>query len=774
MPYENLGGVKAAFVDGSLREPRTTDQPRILVVAPAESGLTNELYIVTNTGSAEREFGAATAVMRGVHECLAQGADNVSIMRSGGRPGSVVLTDTSAHTLTITPSSNDNEILDRYALIVENDGSENRVLVYDLEDEEFVFDSSEIEVLNEGAIEVDGLDDITDLWQLNDRSDPTAGIALSDMVVGDFDTSGSNVAPASSVATDGDDGSSPSLPARYAALSTTYFGLDYEDADFIYPVDTYIDDANIADDASPATYGYYWAGVPQAGGAQDKLGYLWQYVFRGRVYTYFADTSTYFSVSKVAATKTVATDLVLTSLVAGKGGNANTLQVALGGAPAATVTENSNGGMDILLTAVTGVTTTTVAATTINTALAAFTHSTGVLGNTLVSAAGAATVIAAIVAKGNFTTGAGGHVLTHTQLTGETIPSAVSTKFAAGVDAELREVNFAHQLASACELASKNWHAVQGAISFKAPDGYGRSQIADWVGSLPTYSDNGQEQYIDAPADNGEGVLGQKLLAGKSAAAGYRAGMVTDGGANDSLAYGGIIKTEGASLPNGTQWPYGISSSDEALDSNEAPVDLGKFVYVCGDWVIHTNAYNGGSTYRGPIPGTFLGKSVTLAENIEPIGQNGRTRRVQLGRRIHSTQLDGMAQIRVITLRREEGGLNLTFASAKTAAHPDSDYTRMSTMRCVNKHLEDIRGIARPYIGKAFNSKSLISLQAAVDQYLQQARVNGFNEGAISSLSYTRSSKILGQLTIKLKMVPPFTIDTITVETTMAADESEL
>ena len=782
MPYDNLGGVKASFVDGTLKTPRSTSQPRVLVIGPAESGLTNELFLVVNSAAAEKEFGAATSVLRGVHELLAQGATNVGIMRSGGSPGSVVLTDTAANTLTITPASCDDQILARYALIVENDGVDNRYMIYDLTDETFVYDSSEIEVINGETIQVDGIEDIADLWQVNDRTDPTNAVALDDATMLDltaFDTSGSNVAPDDIAETAGTDGTDPSLVERYAALNTTYFGLDYLDADFLLPKDVYIDDANIVDDAAVATYGYFWPGVPAPGTATDKLGYLWQYVHQGRIYTYFVDTVDFFSVARVAATITVNTDLVLTSLITGKGGNANTLQVSVGGTNTATITENSNGGLTILVDVTTGVTTNSVAAGYITTALGLFTHSTGVLGTALVSAAGAATVIAALVAAANFTSGTGGHVLTHLQLTGEAIPSVVSTKFAAadtaGSDGELREVNFAHQLASFCDLASNNWSAMQGVISFKAPDSYGRAAVAEWVGSLPTYADNGIEEYIDAPADNGSGLLGHKLLAGKSkTSAGYRDALVTGGNSTDSLAFGGIIKTAGASLPNAGTWPYGIDDADEAVDSNEAAADIGKFVYVVGDHVVHANAYNGGSTYRGDLTGVFIGKVVTLAPNVEPIGQQGRVKRISLGRRIHSTQLDSMAKLRIIALRLEEGGSELTFTTAKTAAHPDSDYSRMSTMRCVAKHLQDIRTLARPYIGKAFNSKSLLSLQSSVDQYLQQARVLGYNEGAVAALSYTRSSKILGQLTIKLKMVPPFTIDTITVETTMAADESEL
>ena len=780
MPYESLGGAKASFIDGSLKTPRTSSQPRVLVVAPAESGLTNEIFFVANSASAEKEFGAESSVMRAVHELLAQGATNVAVMRSGGSPGNLVVEDTAGSTLTITPSSFDDEILSRYALIVENDGVDNRYLVYDLTDEAFVYDSSEIECINDDTLEVEGIEDIADLWQVNDRTDPTSAVSMADLVAGDFDSSGGNVEPADVAGTEGTDGTNPSLVERYAALSTSYHGLDYKDADFVVAKDAFIDDENIAEDAAVATYGYYWAGVPVAGSSKDKLGYLWQYVYKGRVYTYFTDTDDFFSVARVAATKTVNTNLVCTSLIAGKGGNANTLQIVLHASTQATViTENSNGGLDIVVTVVSGDTNADAVNDHIQPALDAFTHSSGALGNELVGVAGGGTAITLAVAQSNFTSGAGGHVLTHTQLTGEEIPSAVSTLFSTadtdGDDAQLRECNFAHQLATFCSLASTNWSAVQGVISFKAPEAYGRVQVADWVGTLPSFSDNGQEEYIDAPGDNGSGILGHKLIVGKSAsAAGYRDSLVTNGNSTDSLAWGGIIKTKGASLPNGAEFPYGIDDSDEAVDSNESAVDIGKFIYVCGDYVIHSNSYNGGSTYRGDIAATFIGKVVTLDQSVEPIGQQGRVRRISLGRRIHSTQLDSMAKARIIALRREEGGTELTFTTAKTAAHPDSDYARMSTMRCVNKHLQDIRAIVRPYIGKAFNQKSLISIQSSVDQYLQQARIDGYNSGAKASLSYTRASKILGQLTIKLKMVPPFTIDTITVETTMAADESEL
>ena len=92
----------------------------------------------------------------------------------------------------------------------------------------------------------------------------------------------------------------------------------------------------------------------------------------------------------------------------------------------------------------------------------------------------------------------------------------------------------------------------------------------------------------------------------------------------------------------------------------------------------------------------------------------------------------------------------------------------------MNQHLSDLRRIAKPFIGKAFSAQQLMSLQSEIDAYLAEARGRGWNQGARAVASYTRSDKILGKLTLKLKMVPPFSIETITVQTSLAADESEL
>lgn len=789
MPYESIPGVRATYLDGAFRIPTASGQPRILIVGPAQSGLTNEVFTVTNVALAEREFGSNTEILKLVHEAVAQGADNLAIVRSGGKQGSWVFTDSDGETLTITPEYRDDEILARYKLFISNDGSDNRYMVYDATDQTWVYDSDEILVLDEGVVSVS--DTGIDLFTLFDKNDLAAADTLDVVATGDFTADGSATA-ATVVATAGADGQVVSRAERYAALSSTYHLLDYRDADMIIPADVYVDDANIRDDTNKTyagtgssdaeKYGYYWKGLPEAGSAEDALGYIWQYRYKGRVYTYVSDVEDYFAgvaATPTVATLTVNTDLVLTTSKVGKGGNGVTLTIVdAATGSGVTITETDHGIDIVVVDDIAGTptyATNSDLATAIDAAITAKTLRGGTAMSDLMAATTGGATAPAAVAQTNLAGGTGGAVLSHSDLTGDAIPSAVSTLFAAGDDAELREDNFAHQLASFCYVASTNWAQVIGSVSFKEPsEGYGRAKIADWIGVLPEFTDDGTDVYIDSPADNGSGVLGHRLISGESVTSdGYRNARVDNGNSTDGYAYGGFILTEGASLPNGSDWPYGINDADERIDSGGAPVDIGKHIFVTYDWPILTNGFDGGSSYRGSLPATFFGKVATMSENEEPIGINGQVVRLQSPTRVHSTQINDLAQVRIIGIRRDTSGA-LIFTTARNVAHPDSDYTRLSTIRSVNRVLSGIRNLARPYIGKAFSAQTLASLQAAIDGYLVSERAAGIHQGATSRIEYTREDRIMGRLTIKLRMVPPFSIEFIDVETSLAADESEL
>lgn len=773
MPYENIPGVGATFLDGAFKQNTVSTQPRILNLGPTQSGLSYEIFQVGLVGGAAKEFGANNEVLKAVHEEVAQGADNIAIMRIGGRKGDLTLTDSASKTLVITPEVRDDQVMDRYALAMDGTGTQNRVVVWDLEEEEYVFDSEEILVINPGTVQV--VDNGLDRFSVGTIGDTSTYIKFADLVPADFTANGS-ATMSTVVATQGSDGLNASLVEKYAALNTAYHMLDFKDADYVRPVRVYIDDQNVAS----GDVADYWKGVPAAGTSCDTLGYLWQYIYQGKLYTYFVDSATYFTdlPTASAAAVTVNTDLTLTAQKAGAGGNKVSIEIDATGAagPTVTISEPACDKLKILVVD-DGSNTTADAVTAINAALANYTTTTGVLASSLVQASGGGVTVLTSVPETNLTGGTGGAVLTHADLTGDPVPAAVAARFSAGSDIELRECNFAHQLATFCYLASTTWKSLMGAISFKAPTDLSRAGVAAWVGTLPTFTTIGEIQAIDSASDNGTGILGHKLLAGE---AGYRDYLVVDGNSGDGYAFGGLILTEGASLPNGTDFPYGIDDTDERIDAEGAPVDIGKHIFVTYDWPIHRNAFartgtSPGATkqYRGELASSLLGKLATMAENQEPIGLNGQLIRVAAPPRVHATQQNDLAKIRAIGLRQEPG-VGLILVSAKTAAHPDSDYIRSSTMRSVNRELRGVRSIAKTYIGGPFSPERLVALQSAIEAFLQAEQVLGFNQGARVQLSYTRTDKILGKLTVRLRMVPPFSIEAIDVEIALAADESEL
>lgn len=765
--YSELPSLRATYLDGGFPTTSGSDQPNILVVGPASTGRTNQRFNVVNISNAEREFGASSPLLRVVHEAFSAGADNISTMRSGGRKGVFVLEDSNGETLTIIPEQRDDEVLQRFALFISNDGVSNRIVIRDQVRDLWVYDSENLLAQDIGDVDVD--DSGIELMDLNDLTDPLSAVSLGGMVVGDV------TPPAAAlIQQEGEDGLDASLAERYAALQESYHLLDYKDADFIIPVDVFIDAPNIADEA-PSTFGEYWAGVPEAGTEQDKLGFVWHLVERGHVYTYITDTQDYFSVTPVAASVTVDTDITVTA-APGKGGNACTIEIDdTVGTMSVVISKNSNGGLSILVEEAGGENRDDVQ-TAINLALAAVEVSPGVLGSDLITVSGASAVPVGPVPETALTDGAGGHVLTHEMLTGDVVPASVSARFASGDDQELREANFAHQLASHCFVSSTNWKALHGVISFAAPEAFSRIAVSEHIGEPPRYIEFEPGKFkIESPADNGTGLFANKLIAGKAdSAGGYRSGMVPDGIAASSYGFGGLILTRGRGLPNGPKFPYGIDDTDEAIDERGKPVDIGKHIFITFDYPIHANRFDGRSRYRGSIVGTFAGKLATMPVFEEPIGLNGAVPRISQPLRIHASQLNQLAGTRLIGFRNDDA-FGLTFSSARTAAHPiDSDYTRGSTARCVTRLVGILRDVARPYIGKEFTAARTASLQQAIDGAIFAERQEGTHDGAIARVLFNPRDQILGRLRIQLRMRPPFTIQEITTEISLVADESEL
>lgn len=795
MPYSNIPGTKAAYIDaGALSVNNRTGQPNILVIGPATSGDTLSRFNIAETSLAEAEFGSASPVMRAVHECIRQGADNISVIRAGGHAGKLTVTDSAGGTLTITTTFHDDDILDRYGLQVTVIDSVARYLVYDLVDRTYVYDSLNVLVeIDNGIVRVQDSNFAPGATLNASVVLPVSWTKLSAIATSSFDVSGASVTISTVEALAGDDGVNPSLVERYAALDQAYLMLDYKDADHLLPVDAYIDCKNIVDiadsvmsksgaPASATDYGLFWSGPPAAGSDRDALGYLWRYIYRGASYVTFADQTDAYSFTRTAASYTGADALSITCTELGKGGNACTIEVQDDATGDATISFNSDGGVAIVVRAdISGGATSADVAGFINTAVAAFDTSTisafaKAPSELLGTATGDGTAAITVAANTNFTGGAGANIV-HLQKNPHIArPAKVTSVYGNASDAQLREANFAHQLAEACYLGSTNWSTMLGAISYKEPEAGSiaisstAEALADWAGDLPEYGDNGIEKYIGASGDNGEGALGNKFLAG---AYGYRGHMLKAESASSGYAYGGFIRTVGSALPNGEKWPYGVNDADEAKDESGRVVDLGKHIHVTSAWPTHTNGFDGGSTYKGDLAAAFTGLLAVTPPAEEPIGVGSRLVGIN-GQNFHSTTLSDLAGIRAVGLRFDDTESVWIPTTAKTAAHPDSDYSRLSTIRIANLLISGCRQIAKGYIGKQFNPQVLLSLKSALDQFGLAQQAIG-NAGKVKiALNYTRSERILGRLNIQVRFVPPFSIESVVVKTSVAADESDI
>ena len=844
MGYTSIPRVGATYIDGAFRSTAASTQPKILILGTATRGLSYETFQVTDLSAAEDQFGLETEMMRVMHEVYEQGARNILLMRIGGKQGSIQIIDSSGNVLKITPEYRDNYILERYGIIIEPsslDATQARLLIYDIVDLNYVYDSDEVKVLDEGIFTVEGIEN----WPVANvtrNSSDSANITSTDVVDGSypaalprlgetaaatlasaanlFSSIGSNAASdtlltsslitnaASVTKTAGTDGTDMPAVSRYACLEYAYQLLDFRDADIVLPCGVFHDMPNVAgvheDGVASSVTIEVTAGAGILGGDTFKLidstGLETTYSADGAVLP--ADGGGLGGVATLGLSG-VGTDAAAAEAIAlaiNQTSDANYTAYS-DGVDKVIVTQGTDGtaGDRTNTDAMTGVTVgnftggvngaswSNLSASSIDTAItqgnekALPTAVSGVHPTMGASRADSGDAFLGYVWQYRYRgkiytffadslTPGTANVIGPGELVGDDVPAAVYTRFNSATAAEFRECSFTHQLASFCHDASTNWSTMLGIVSTLPPQSFGRTGLRDRAGELPDYAILGSDRIIQTAAKNGVGLLGDKFLAG---AHNYRNSAIDAASkdANDGLGRGGLILTTGSSLPNSE--PYGILDTDEALDSNQRPIDIGKHILVTYDWPLIRSGYNGVSTYSNSLVGFLAGKLVTIPDNIEPIGVNGSLRRIVRTRVWNMSQVNDLAFIRAIGVRRDDTAGNI-IVSCKTAAHPTSDYSRLSTIRCVNRTLSGIRAIAAPYIGTPFSSTRLLSLQQAIDGYLKEERTAGFNQGAKCTMSYSRADKIIGKLTLRLKMIPPFSIDTIIVETSLAAEESEL
>lgn len=291
------------------------------------------------------------------------------------------------------------------------------------------------------------------------------------------------------------------------------------------------------------------------------------------------------------------------------------------------------------------------------------------------------------------------------------------------------EVNFAHQLGTWLHNITENDRFVLGTIGTSLPVTTSVTNLAKWIGTLPVTDING------AVTEDGTGLLGNKFMVGSTArSAGF---YLTDTGTVD-----GNIQ----------------------VDSNNAPVDLGKFLSVVAGVVVTPNSgslgsiaalVNGGAIYTGLISTIRPGNSTT----------NELVSSVALPFTIKKTKLDELTFAGFVTFAQTTRGVVVVSGDLATA--PASDYDYISTSIIVGSLVKNIRDRLQPYIGKGINTITLSAMETAVEDILQKAA----EDGAIVNYKF---SVIPGanvySLKVPLKIVPVFELREVSVPIALSYD----
>lgn len=363
-------------------------------------------------------------------------------------------------------------------------------------------------------------------------------------------------------------------------------------------------------------------------------------------------------------------------------------------------------------------------------------------------------------------------VISHWDMAQDEIPEAVvarlvdfpasgsTTATLVASSLEVREVSFLHQAAQAAFQASSNYSQTIAIVPTTAPPASARG-ISTWAGNPAEYEV--KEDGTVEVTKNGSGILGTKLLAGQ---VGYR----------DSAAFGGIILTNGQNLPNSI--PYGIDDTDEALDSNGNPIDIGKHVLVVGSYGYvaspeNTFLQNSGKRARlsttapiyvnaGPTVAQIL---ADLAPGNEPIGPvNGVVAGFNNQMRTPKAVLNNLAALRICMV-----GQDNVISSIYTAALRTSDYTKISSIISSNEILKRVRQEAAPALGQALTDATISSLQTRMDGMASALQREGYAQACRIQLRANRLDRINGVLNARVSFVPPFSLETINVDITLEA-----
>lgn len=313
--------------------------------------------------------------------------------------------------------------------------------------------------------------------------------------------------------------------------------------------------------------------------------------------------------------------------------------------------------------------------------------------------------------------------------------------------ADFREVNFAYQLANFCYQSSHLNTEMHGVIGVRPPSSFSAKDVSLWVGSPPVTAIDADG--VEQITTNGEGLLGNKFMAGRMAS-GTIPAFIVDGFAAPG---GGFIATDDEYI-NGVQLE----------DANEKLVDIGKYLDVVAAYVQVSNPSRS-TAYIASGAAAYAGLLATLPAASAPT--NKKVNKVSLPYRINKSKLDLLAGKKYVSFLGKPQGT--VVADAPTAARSQSDYTRRSTMRIVKASIDVIRLISEPFLGEGMTGAQLEALQTSITQGLSELVKARTLQRFSVKVTANALERVQGKCQVDLVLVPAFELRQINITLALAA-----
>ncbi len=708
MPYANLPGIDVTKLDGNLQLPSQNDNPIVLVLGTSAQGDAEELFTVVRTTDAARVFGKDGTLVRGMYEAQSGQASNIRLFRIGAKPAQLQGLPTDVKIVTI---EKDGDAGDNYLVSYTGTSGAMRLRVYRAADDVLVYDSG-------------------------DGSDPDTIVDLGEvMVTGDL-ASGTMVGLSYASA-------SFSSDATHFTINTTEpHGLTAGDAVTLsgftpagynghYVVSSVTDEDTfkIADTDNPGVVGAVQGLVitTQAVSLTDAPDHVSSLTFvagdegleMSRMETYEALEDAY----------TLLEDAVVDLVVP--------MNVYLDDKNVTDLTTSQISALSL------GALSDYPAAGAANDVLGKL-YKEEYLGKMYyfwdMDGDGVAEIVPVVegITSGQQTDLDGGDL---------SIAAAVAGDDPDLVAADFREVNFAYQLANFCYKVSHLNQEMTGMIGVRPPRTFGLKDVTDWVGSSPTYVVDGNGDLTISK--NGTGLLGNKFMAGRKVDGTIPAHLI-DGAA---APYGGFIATDDGEV-DGVQ----------LKDDNDHLVDLGKHLSVVSAWPLLVNPSRT-AAYSGSGAALYAGMVSALAPHSAPT--NKVVPSVSLPFAINHSKVDKLAGARYVHFFAKPKGT--VVADAPTAARPDSDFQRLTTVRIVKAVIDTVRRVGEPFLGEGMSGAQLQALETGITNALQELTKAGILQRFDLSVDATTAERVQGKARVALVLVPVFELRQISTTVALAA-----